>query len=99
MERIVDGEITAKQNKENIQKKYETSSIAKYQINKNNKQFLRMKVETLCFMISRNLKLSSKNASQIESVYKALAKSIARNSQGRSCKAWQEKASGTSSST
>ena len=30
MERIVDGEITIKQNKENIQKKYETSSIAKY---------------------------------------------------------------------
>jgi hypothetical protein len=30
IERIVDGEITVKQNKENIQKKYETSSIEKY---------------------------------------------------------------------
>jgi hypothetical protein len=30
IERIVDGAITVKQNKENIQKKYETSSIEKY---------------------------------------------------------------------
>jgi hypothetical protein len=30
IERIVDGAITVKQNKENIRKKYETSSIEKY---------------------------------------------------------------------
>ncbi len=30
IERIVDGAITLKQNKENIEKKYETSSIEKY---------------------------------------------------------------------
>jgi hypothetical protein len=37
IERIVDGAIIVKQNKENIQKKYETSSIEKYQTTNNKK--------------------------------------------------------------